>query len=134
MTALRRFILVHDTARQGVAEFARSAPAGVVVEFKEPTRSLEQNARMWAMLGDVAAQVEWPVDGKLQRLPAEDWKAILSASLRREQRVAQGVDGGFVMLGSRTSKMTKGELSDLMELIACFGAERGVVWSDPADA
>lgn len=131
---LRHFVLAHDVARQGVAEFARTAPAGVVVEFKEPTRSLEQNARMWAMLGDVAAQVEWPVDGKLQRLPAEDWKAILSAGLKREQRVAQGVDGGFVMLGSRTSRMSKAELSDLMELIAAFGAARDVVWSEPDHA
>jgi hypothetical protein len=37
--------------------------------------------------------------------------------------------GSFVVLGLRTSKLTKAEFSDLIELIACFGAERGVVFS-----
>lgn len=97
-------------------------------------RTSEQNDRMWAMLTDISQQVEWPVDGKLQKLIPEDWKHILSAGLKREQRVAQGVDGGFVILGQRTSKMTKRQLSDLLELIAAFGAERGVVWSEPEEA
>ena len=102
------------------------------VSIGEPRRSLEQNDRMWAMLGEVADQVEWLVDGKLQKLAPEEWKDILSASLKREQRVAQGIDGGFVILGQRTSKMTKRELSDLMELISAFGAERGVKFSEVA--
>lgn len=96
----------------------------------EPARSLEQNDRMWALLTDVSKQVQWPVDGRLQLLTPEDWKHIFSAGMKREQRVAQGIDGGFVMLGQRTSKMTKCELGDLMELISAFGAERGVVWGD----
>lgn len=100
------------------------------VSIGEPRRSLEQNDRMWAMLGEVAEQVDWLVDGKLQKLAPDEWKDILSAGLKREQRVAQGIDGGFVILGQRTSKMTKRELSDLMELIAAFGAERGVVFSE----
>lgn len=98
------------------------------IEVKDPKRSVEQNDRMWAMLTDISKQVQWPVDGKLQYLPAEDWKHVISAGLRREQRVAHGIDGGFVILGQRTSKMSKRELSDLMELIAAFGAERGVEW------
>jgi hypothetical protein len=100
------------------------------VSIGEPRRSLEQNDRMWAMLTEVADQMLWLVDGKLQKLAPDEWKDILSAGLKREQRVAQGIDGGFVILGQRTSKMTKRELSDLMELIAAFGAERGVVFSE----
>jgi hypothetical protein len=38
-----------------------------------------------------------------------------------------GIDPGtFVPLGMRTSQMTKEEISDLLELIYAFGAERGV--------
>lgn len=100
------------------------------VSIGEPRRSLEQNDLLWAMLTEVAEQLEWPVDGKMQKLRPEDWKHILSAGLKREQKVAQGIDGGFVILGQRTSKMTKREMSDLIELIHAFGAERGVKFLD----
>lgn len=103
------------------------------VEVKEllPKRSNEANARMWALLTDVSLQVQWPVDGKLQRLSPEEWKDIFTAGLTKSQRVAQGIDGGFVMLGTRTSRMTVAEMCDLQTLIEAFGAERGVRWSDP---
>jgi hypothetical protein len=120
------FRLVHQTARQRAVEAVKSAPEGYVVSVKEPTRSLEQNARLWAMLGDVSRQVDWY--GK--RLTSEDWKHIFSSSLRRLE-VVPNLDGtGFVALGMSTSRMSKREMSDLIELIAAFGAERGVEWSE----
>jgi len=106
------------------------ASARVVVEECQPTRTLDQNALMWTLLHDIARQVEWPVDGRMQKIDAEDWKHILSAGLKRHQRVAQGIDGGFVILGQRTSRMNIGEMSDLIELIHAFGSERDVRWSD----
>lgn len=97
-----------------------------VVTLKDPTRSLEQNALMWELLGKLAKQKQWPVDGKLQYIGADDWKEILTAGLKKSQRVAQGADGGFVMLGSRTSKMSKRDMSELVEFIYAFGGEHGV--------
>ena len=97
-----------------------------VVEIKDPTRTLEQNALMWELLGKLAKQKQWPVDGKLQYIGPDDWKEILTAGLKKSQRVAQGTDGGFVMLGSRTSKMSKRDMSELVEFIYAFGAEHGV--------
>jgi hypothetical protein len=98
-------------------------------EWKD-TRSLASNRKMWACLGDIAKQVQWPVNGFVQFLSAEDWKDILSASLKKEGRMAQGIDGGFVMLGQRTSKMKVKEMCDLIEIIYAFGANNGVVWSE----
>ena len=133
------FILRPENARDRMAaawkfacqflELGRAAK--VTIEEAKPTRSLEQNSRMWALLTDVSRQVEWPVDGKLQRLSPEDWKTILTAALTKGQRVAQGVDGGFVMLGTSTSRMKVGEMCELQDLIEAFGAERGVEWTDP---
>lgn len=134
MTALAYFVLSHDRARAGAADFARQAPAGTVVMFKPATRSLEQNAKMWPMLQDLAEQVQWPVDGKLQLVTKEDWKEIITAGLKKTQRVAQGIEGGFVMLGSRTSQMTIGQMREVIDFAEWFGAERGVVWSEPKDA
>ena len=92
---------------------------------KQQPRSTLQNRRMWAMLQDIADQVEWHG----QKLTPDDWKHIFSASLKK-QRAVQGIDGGFVVLGQSTSRMTKAEMSDMQELMAAFGAERGVIFKD----
>lgn len=99
------------------------------VEVKpwEPTRSLEQNAKLWACLSDIADQVEWYG----QKYPAEDWKDILTAGLKREQRLVPGIQGGLVALGSRTSKMTVREMIELIEFVQWFGTDKGVRWTDP---
>jgi NinB protein len=97
-----------------------------VIELREKTRSNEQNARMWAMLSDVSRQVIW--HGR--KLSPEEWKHVFSASLKR-QDVVPGIDGGFVVLGLSTSKMSVREMGDLMELISAFGAQNGVKFSAP---
>ena len=85
-------------------------------------RTLEQNARMWAMLTDISQQVEW--NG--QRLSPEEWKDVFTAALRK-QKVVPSLDGdGFVVIGASTRKMTKDEHSALQDLMDAFGAERGV--------
>ena len=98
----------------------------LVIEVKEKTRSNEQNARMWALLTEVSRQVDWYG----QKLTAEEWKDVFSASLKK-QKAVPGLDGGFVILGQRTSKMTVREMADLMTLIEAFGAEQGVRFSAP---
>jgi len=133
------FVLRPENARERMAAAWRFAcqflelgrAAKVTVEEAKPTRTLEQNSRLWALLTDVSRQVEWPVDGKMQKLAPEDWKDIFTAALTRGQRVAQGIEGGFVMLGGRTSRMSVGDMIELQTLIEAFGAERGVRWSDP---
>lgn len=100
----------------------QNVPNGTTVEFRAPRRSLDQNALMWSLLGQISKQVDWYG----QKLSSEDWKDVLTASLRRT-RVVPGIDAGtFVPLGMRTSQMTKEEISELIELIYAFGAERGV--------
>ena len=125
----------HDR-RESVLSYAcdqvRDMGRKVVITVKEPTRNLESNACMWAMLADVARQVTWTINGKQQLLSAEDWKDIISASLKGEQSVALGINGGFVLLGVRTSKMTQREMGDMIEAIGAFGAENGVTWSEQA--
>lgn len=124
------FRFVHDEARRRAIEACKAAPHGYVCTIKEPTRTTDQNALLWALLTDISQQVMWPVDGELVKLEQEDWKDIFSASLRREMRMAKGIDGGTVILGQRTSKMSKRVFSDLCDLIQAFGAQRGVRWSN----
>ena len=99
----------------------------MVLELRPEKRSDPQNRRMWAMLTDISAQVDWY--GK--RLTPEDWKHIFSSSMKKLD-VVPNLDGtGFVALGQQTSKMTKAEMSDMQTLMEAFGAERGVRFSAP---
>lgn len=117
----QRYIMAHETARCRAVDAVRNAPAGYVVEIKEPSRSLDQNALLWPLLTCLSEQVDWYG----QYLTPDEWKDVMTAGLRK-QKAVPGIDGGFVMVGSRTSKMSKAEFSDLVELIYAFGAERGV--------
>lgn len=121
----QRFILSHDTARQRALSAVANAPDGMVVEIKPPTRSLEQNALLWPLLTELAQQIEWYG----QKLTPAEWKDIMTAGLKK-QRAVPGIDGGFVVIGAHTSKMSKAEFSDLVELIYSFGAEHGVRWTE----
>lgn len=118
-----RFALAwaEDMIRRGL----RGGP--VRLSLGRRRRTLDQNARLWPMLQDVAKQVDWHG----QKLSKEDWKEVFTASLR-QQRAVPGIDGGFVILGTSTRRMTVREFSDLIELIFAFGAEHDVEWSEPA--
>jgi hypothetical protein len=98
----------------------------LTLEVKPETRSGEQNRLLWAALSDVSRQVNWHG----QKLEPAEWKDVFTAALKR-QKVVPGLEGGFVVLGSSTSRMTKAEFSELMELLFAFGAEQGVAWSQP---
>lgn len=119
-------IVSKDADREQAAEWARKSPAGTRITFQRSKRTLPQNDKLWACLTDVSAQVDWYG----QKLAPADWKDVFTASLRKA-RVVPGIDpGSFVLLGLHTSDMDKEELSSLIDLIICFGTERGVVFHD----
>ena len=98
----------------------------MTIDVKPETRSLAQNARLWAMLGDVSKQVDWYG----RKLSPTAWKHVFTAALTK-QDVVPGIDGGFVVLGKETSKMTRAEMTELQELMEAFGAQQGVRFSAP---
>lgn len=101
-------------------------PLGWTLVFKPPTRSNDQNRRLWAFLDDIAAQVDW--HGK--KLSSEAWKDLFSACLRGQELVPNIDGNGFVALGARTSEMSPEEMSDLLQLIETWGVQRGVQFTD----
>ena len=125
MSDRKVYILAHDTARKRAMQAVAEAQDGTVVSVSQPVRSALQNALMWSVLGELADQVEWHG----QKLQPGEWKDALTASLKR-QKVIPGIDGGFVVLGSSTSRMTKAEMSELIELAYAFGAQHGVEFTN----
>lgn len=131
MTEKRIFRLAHDEARRRAVECILQAPEGYVVRVSPPTRSLEQNAALHAALQDISRQLTWCGE----RLGIDEWKRLLTAAwCRAEQqpvRVVRALDGhGLDVLYRRTSRMTKAELSSLLDYLHAWGTDQGVVWSD----
>ena len=91
------------------------------LEIRPEKRSDAQNRRLWAMLSDISAQVDWYG----RKLTPEDWKNMFTAALKQYDTVP-GIEGGTVVLGQSTSKMTKKEMGDLQTLMEAFGAKQGV--------
>lgn len=113
--------------RERAIHWIGRAPAGTRVVFRESKRTTEQNDRMWAMLTDVASQLDW--HGK--KLPPDDWKLLFLDALSREERLVPSLDGeGFVDLGRSSSNLGKRDFSNLLELIGMFGANHGVIFHD----
>lgn len=120
-------ILAHDVARRLAAEWCMTAQQGWHVRIEPPTRTLEQNSLLWPVLGEISKQVKWYG----QYLTDEEWKDVLTAALKKE-KVVPGINGGFVVLGQRTSKMNKKDFSELLELSFAFGAQHEVRFKDAA--
>jgi len=131
MSNKRTFRLVHATARRMAAECIAAAPDGYVVTVQEPTRSLEQNSKLHAALSDIADQIEWHGE----RMDVDDWKRLLTAAWARAEsqqvKLVPALDGnGFDVLYRRTSRMSKSEMSNLIEYLHAWGAEQGVKFND----
>ena len=110
-------------------EAVKNAPDGFVVTVSEPTRTLEMNALLWALLTELSNKLPWHGI----RLSPEEYKDLLSAGLVKS-RVVPNIEGnGFVILGQRTSRMTKAEFSQLIDLIYAFAADHGVELADHHD-
>ncbi len=63
----------------------------IVVTIQERNRSLDQNRKLWACLGDVSRQVEW--HGRW--LDAESWKCVFTAALKQQDVVPNLAGNGF---------------------------------------
>ena len=125
MTILRTYILAHDQARKLAAQACQDQPDGVVVTFREPTRTLEQNAAQWPYLQGFAEQKQACINGVMQWVTRDDWKDILTGVYRGEVRMAV-FDGKAIMLPLRTSKMGKRVFSDWMEFLVAMAAQCGI--------
>lgn len=105
------------------------ADKAYVVKIKEgSTRTLEQNKKLHAVLGDISRQVAWC--GKKHSVVV--WKRIIGAYVRKQEFV-QGIDGEMVVIGVETSSESVKFISEMIEAALAFGAEHNVFWSDPAE-
>ena len=107
----------------------RAAPTDAVVKISAPKRTPDQNAKMWAMLSDVARAAP---EGR--RWTTDVWKAAFMHALGHEILWQPGLDGRTPFpAGFRTSRLSKSQMADLITLIAEYGDRHGVRWRGPQE-
>lgn len=117
--------ITSERKRDEAMRIVRAAPPFSRVEVKAQKRTLPQNSMLWAMLSDLALQADWHG----VKLSPNDWKLLLMSGLKKEMRIVPNLDGtGFVNLGTRSSDLSVEEMTNLIELIRHFAAQKGVVF------
>jgi len=128
----QRFILSHAMARAKAVEAVKQAPDGFHVEVKPRTRSLDQNAKFHAMCTDVSKQATY-MGRKLTKL---QWKNLFvsghAIATELGTDIVPGLEGEFVNIRESTADMGIKRKASLIEYVTAWGAENGIVWSEPA--
>lgn len=97
---------------------------GMVMEVRDAKRTDHQNSALWSLLGQIVKQR--PEHNGVQ-MDAETYKALFMHALGREVRFVPTLDGTSMLpLGLRSSKLTKSEFSELIELILAWTAQNGL--------
>lgn len=124
---MKRVYLVTPQSRQTAHRYIDEAPSDWVVTFQERTRTIEQNAKQWPYLQGFSQQLKWPVNCEMVYMSEDEWKDVLTAAFFAETvRLAQGLNGGVVMVGKRTSKFTESQFREWMAFLKAEAANRGV--------
>jgi hypothetical protein len=100
----------------------------LTMEVKAESKTLEQNEKYHAMIGDIAKQAQH----QGARWSADDWKRLLLHEFAKQANLPQGrivasLDGtGVVQLGLQSRKLTKEQGSEFIEFLYAWAAQNGV--------
>lgn len=103
------------------------APLNAVVTISEAKRSTEQNAKLWVMISDISRAKP---EGR--RHTPEVWKSLFMNACGHAVQFEQGLDGTPFPIGFRSSRLTKSQMSDLIEFVTEYGTRHEVAWSEPS--
>jgi hypothetical protein len=118
-------ILSTPNARRAAKALIDAAPVDGVVKISGPVRNADQNAKMWAMISDISRAQP---DGR--KHTPETWKALFMHALGHETRFEMGLNGEPFPIGFRSSRLTVGQMADLITFIAEYGDRHRVQWSN----
>jgi hypothetical protein len=121
------FILAHNVARSNAKIAIDESPDGYAVEIKPITRSLAQNAKLHALISDIARNLEWAGTKR----DVETWKRLLTAAWLRARgepiEMLPALDGhGVDIVFRRTSELTINEMIELIEYIQAWAVDKNI--------
>jgi len=118
-------VLTGQRARDEAIRLIGIAPAGAIVNVRTAKRTVDQNAKFWAMLSDVSRAKP---EGRCHT--PEVWKALFMHACGHAVQFEMGLNGQPFPTGFRSSRLTKAQMADLIETVSEYGARHGVRWSD----
>jgi hypothetical protein len=118
-------VLVGERQREFAHKLVSQAPVGFVVTVKPQTRSGEQNNLMWQLL----TQLSKAKPNGREHSP-DTWKVLALHACGHACQFEIGLNGQPFPTGFRSSKLTKAQMSDLVEWIYQYAAEAGVDLGD----
>lgn len=119
-------VILHGPSQQAFAKrLIDVAPAGAVLTIREANRSLDQNAKLHAMLSDISRAKP---QGRMHT--PEVWKSLFMHACGHAVQFEMGLNGQPFPTGFRSSRLSKAQMSDLIEFLYAYGAEHGVRWSN----
>lgn len=129
MSAGQTIILNGVRARNEGRRLVDLAPPGSVMTVKPPSRTTEQNSLMWALLSELSRAKP---EGRT--LTPDVWKAVMMNACGHAVQFEMGINGEPFPIGFRSSRLSKSQMSDLIEQIYEYGARCGVEFSERRDA
>ena len=125
-----RFEIVNDAVKENairqIKEIQPDSKSPLIVTIQEKTRSLSQNARLHAMLSDIAKQAEYL--GKKRTI--DFWKGLFVSgwmiATGYKAEIIPGLEGEFINIRVSTTTLSKRDLNELMEYIEAWCGVNGV--------
>lgn len=107
--------------REQAKRYIDVAPDNVLVKISSSTRTLAQNDKLWALLSAISRQKP---DGL--RYTPEQWKCLFMHALEHEVLYMEGLNGEPFPAGFKSSRLSKDQMSELIEFINVWAAQRDI--------
>ena len=120
-----------DAARAAACRQVMSAPVGYVVRITPQTRSLDQNAKLHAMLTDISKQAKYL---GAQR-DIEFWKGLFVSGWQiatgERPEIVPGLEGEFINIRESTTTLGVRRMASLIEYVTAWAVSNGVRLTEP---
>lgn len=128
MSKGHKIVLFNEYQRREAIRVISQAPERSIVTITAPKRTLDQNALLWVLLGEISRAKP---EGR--SLTPDIWKCLFMSSAGFTCTFEPGLDGeGVVPMGFKSSRLTKTEFADLIETIYEYAARHDIILTNEA--
>lgn len=124
--------LTGEAAKKAACREILAAPEGYIVRITPETRTLDQNAKLHAMLTDISRQSKY-LGAKRD---VEFWKGLFVSGWQiatgEKPEIVPGLEGEFINIRESTTTLGIRRMASLIEYIQAWGAMNEIRFTEPA--
>jgi len=128
------YLLRNESIRTNAINHLRNTPLNpdkpFVVTIQERTRSLEQNARLHAMLSQISRKKDYL--GKKRGV--EFWKGLFVSgwqmATNQHPEIVPGLEGEFINIRESTTRLSVKKITEVMDYIEAYCGMNGIILDD----